>query len=337
MKTRLRASLVIVGLALLSATPAAPRFVRHVDLLAVHLFRPLDAGLVALRARMTEAPAAPPASGLDERVAQGLAARDALLRSGADLVAPGRPAAVARIVAIDQHQRLLLIDAGTGVELLPGDPVLAGQFGVGRVRHAQDGVAVVETPFTPEARFAGACAGEEGRPAIRIVLTGLARREWTAAVANPERLSGLEAGKDAVTPETVDLVPASIPTLPAGLRLGGIERDLTLARAGREAFCLRPRIDLAELDAVVVLLSRAPPSPLPPSFYGSQVARLACGLASHWRDGASLTGLTRPSRAPPACAACSTRGRTCCCWSWPRAARSRCARARPPWPKTAAT
>ncbi len=294
MKTRLRASLVIVGLALLSATPAAPRFVRHIDLLAVHLFRPLDAGLVALRARMSAPPPAPPPSGLDERVARGLAARDAVLRSGAEVVAPGRPQAVARVVVLDLHQRLLLIDAGTGVELSPGDPVLAGQYGVGRVRHAKDGVAVVETPFTPEARFAGACAGEEGKPAVRLVLTGLAGREWAAAVANPERLSGLEAGRDAVTPETGDLVPASIPTLPAGLRLGGIERDLKLARAGREAFCLRPRIDLAELDAVVVLLSHAPPSPAPSSFFVDQVARLSCGLASHWRDGANLTGFGLP-------------------------------------------
>lgn len=287
---------MVLGLTLLSLTPAAPGFLRFPELLAVHLFRPLDAAVLALRNRPRADRERPLDPSLVSRIQAGLRARDEMLLSGAREFAPNRPHLLARVVAFDAVHRRLLVDAGAGARLKPGDAVTAGHLAVGRVEHAQGGVAVVETPFSPNRRFDAACSGEDRRHDLRFVIKGLNRGEWSAAVTSPERKSKLLAGADVIVPEVGDLVPETVPTLPPGLRMGRLVKDLTLARTGHRAFCVEPVFDLRLLDAVVVLPTEEGEVDEPTlTFEITESDQLVCGLATPWRDGRVVLGFGLPA------------------------------------------
>ncbi|MFH0943771.1 MAG: rod shape-determining protein MreC [Planctomycetota bacterium] len=296
MKSRLRAGLVVIGLALVSLTPAAPTLIRWPELLAVQLYRPLDALVVWLR-RDREGDERVVISGEELlRIRQGIRDRNALLTTGAEKLLPGRPRIVARVVEMDLRGRRLLIDLGAGVEVPSGSPVLAGAYGIGRVTRQENGIAVVTTPWTPNARFAGACAVEDERRMVRFVTSGLSRTEWSAAVENPERKSALVPGASVFVPDVKDLELGSIPLLPADLRLGRLVEDQTLAKTGHKAFCVVPEIDLMLLDAVVVL-SDGPIGARPSlGFETTKVGALWCGLASPWRHGLTILGFGLPEQ-----------------------------------------
>jgi len=294
-RSRPRAGLVVLGLALISLTPMAPRLVRWPELLAVQLFRPLDALVVQLRKR-SEVPASEPILEQDLfRIRRGLDHRNQQLLSGARSLAPDRPHLLARVVEVDLRLRRLLVDAGEDAEIPVGAPVLAGNYGIGRVVGARHGVAVVETPWTPEARFAGACGGE--RREVRVVLSGLDRSEWSASVQNPESKSGLTPGEPVFVPDVRDLLLDDwIQLLPAGLRLGRLAEDQTLARTGQRAYCVVPELDLMLLDAVVVIAGQPGDRNPVLNLESTRVNALWCGLASPWRDGLILTGFGLPEQ-----------------------------------------
>ena len=281
---------------MVSLTPAAPNIVRWPELLAVQLYRPLDAFVVWLRRdREGDEPVAITGEEL-LRIRQGILARNALLTAGAEKLLPGRPRVVARVVEVDVHERRLLVDLGAGVEVPPGSPVLAGAYGIGRVTRQENGIAVVDTPWTPNARFAGACAVQDERRLVRFVTSGLSRTEWSAAVENPERKSALVPGASVFVPDVKDLKLGSIPLLPADLRLGRLVEDQTLARTGRKAFCVVPEVDLMLLDAVVVVSGDPIEAPPGHGFETTKVSALWCGLASPWRHGLMMLGFGLPDQ-----------------------------------------
>ncbi|MFG0317997.1 MAG: rod shape-determining protein MreC [Planctomycetota bacterium JB042] len=282
---------MILGLALLSLTPAAPSFLRRPELMAVHAYRPLD----LLRREIGETEAEEEGLGfapeLAARIEAGLSRWDELLLGGA-----GGGGVVARIVAIDRVRRRLLIDAGEGVRLAAGDAVTAGRYALGVVVRAESGMAVVDMPWTPDARFAGAAEDATGAE-VRLILAGLDRLEWTASVSHPERLSALRVDGDVRVPEVDDLLPASVPRLPPGLVLGSLRIDELLRRTGTEAFRVVPTLDVRGLDAVCVRTSGAAAGGGAAGFERREVGALACGLASPGRDGLVLTGLGLPDGA----------------------------------------
>ena len=294
MRSRPRAGLVVLGLALISLTPVAPRLVRWPELLAVQLFRPLDALVVRLRRNSEKAVSEPILEQDLIRIRRGLQQRDQLLLSGARRLLPGRRHLLVRVVEVDLRSRRLLVDAGEGAELPRGAAVLAGNIGIGRVLASKQGVAIVETLWTPNARFAGACVVGDPAQEVRFVLSGLDRAEWSASVENPERKSVLQPGEPVYVPDVKDLLPDSIQLLPAGLRLGRLAEDQTLLRTGRAAFCVVPELDLMLLDAVVVITGEMSGDTSVRDLEISKVRALWCGLASPWRHGLTLTGFGLP-------------------------------------------
>lgn len=285
---RVNLALIVLGLALLSLTPAAPEVMRRPELLAVHVYRPFDTarrGLVGVTE--DEAGSASFTDEVAERIEEGIARWDAQLlgEAGADGV-------IARIVTVDRARRRFLVDAGAGVALEVGDAVTAGKYALGVVRRVFGGIAVVETPWTPDARFAGAAEDAVGG-VVRLIVAGLDRPEWTASVSHPERLSALRVDGDVVVPVVDDLLPASVPRLPPGLVLGSLRTDELLRMTGTEAFRVVPTLDVRALDAVCVRTGGRLESP-PGTFERRQVSALTCGMASPGRDGLLLTGLGLP-------------------------------------------
>ena len=292
---RVNFGLVILGLALLSLTPAAPEFIRRPELFAVHAFRPLD----ALRDRLVRSGDDEPIESMPpeiaERIERGLASWDEQLAGEA--AGPDRVSRIARLVRIDRGRRRLLIDAGAGTPIAAGDPVTAGNYAIGVVSGVvggDGGLAVVNTPWTPHETFAAACTDAIGNR-VRLILTGLDRTAWTASVSHPERESALRAGENVIVPEVSDLIPDSVPRLPAGLLVGVLVQDELQRRAGTEAYRAAPRLDVRGLDAVSVRVSAARSSSgSREAFERRPVGVLGCGLASPGRDGLLLTGIGLP-------------------------------------------
>ncbi len=293
--------LVVLGLALVAITPAAPRFLRKPDIAAIHLFRPLDAAASALYRRVAEPPVEDATARRLERLEEGLGRWNDVLRAGADRFAPDRAAIVARIIAIDGTRRRLLVDLGRDVAAAPGDPVIAGNVAVGVVERCEAGCAVVVTPWTPEARFAAACLLEAEEREVRFVLVGLDRRAWTASVVHPERQTGLAAGVPVIVPAVDDLLPSSVPRLPPGLRVGELRVDEMLAATGTDTFRAVPVLDVRSLDAVVVLPTPSATPVTRTGFLRREVVRLSCGSASAARDAAFLAGSGLPDGAAVTC------------------------------------
>lgn len=286
--------MAVVGFALIALTPAAPSALRRVDALFVHVYRVFDFVIVRLREavhpdleRTTQLPAA-----VSESVRRGVSQWDVRLHAGLKESAPELETVVARVVALDRAKRRLLIDAGRSVTLEAGDPVTAGSALVGRVASAKNGVAVVDTPWTKEARFAGASVGEGELGPVRFVIRGLDREDVVAAVTNPERREGLRSGVEVVTPELSDLLPDSVRRAPVGLLLGRLALDEFLERAsGEVAYLVRPIVDVELLDAVIVgvpaeRVDRAGEG----SFQKTPLTKLSCSLLATWRDGAVASG-----------------------------------------------
>ncbi len=297
--------LIVFGVAILALTPAAPGPLRRFELLAVHLYRPLSTGFEQLELRSVVRE--PEAREEDRvRIATGIASWNAALKAGAEQYAPGREAVIARVVDVDTETRRMLIDAGAGCELTPGDPVLAGRVGVGFVEWARGGIAVVKTPYTPGARFVGlagepsgsSASGGSGGGPVRFVTRGVEWSDWSAAVMNPERERDLGAGLLVTVPDVSDLLPATVPTLPTGIELGRLRENPLLAETGRQGYCLVPSLQFWQLDAVAVLPARsAPASDDADEFKARVVEPIACGLLSPWRDGAVVTGFGLRDRA----------------------------------------
>jgi cell shape-determining protein MreC len=291
---RISSSVAVVGFALIALTPAAPSALRRIDALFVHLYRPLDA--VIERAHAAVHPEIPESLPLPEplrnRVVAGLRAWNAVLRSGLRESGPNLDSVVARVVALDRVKRLLLVDAGPDVEFEPGDPVSAGASLVGRVVRANNGVAVVETPWTRDVRFAGAIdLGPESDP-IRFVVRGLDREEVVAAVTNPERREGLRDDLDVFVPNVSDLLPESLRTPPMGLLLGKLSLDTESFHAsGEVAYLLQPSLDIELLDAVVIAFRPGREvDPPEKSFERRPLEKLTTSMLSNWRDGFVAVG-----------------------------------------------
>ncbi len=298
--SRFSASVAVVGFALLALTPAAPTAVRRCEVVFIHLYRVVDFLVARVRAsvhgpRPAVAPALPEA--IQDQLRRGLASWDATLRSGNKTHSPKLLSAIARIISIDRTKRRLLVDAGPGRSLEPGDPVSAGEFVVGRVAHAQDGVAVVETPWTPEARFAGSCLSEGAFAGpVRFVMRGLDREEAVAAATNPERREGLRDGALVEVPALDDLLPPTVARLPEKLVLGRLKVDEWLLKAsGEVAYLVYPAIDLEMLDAVAIGVPRDRKHPFrDKEFEVHESTTLSCGLLSSWRDGSALIAYDVP-------------------------------------------
>jgi cell shape-determining protein MreC len=295
-KARFPAGVAVVGFALLALTPTAPGFLRDLDLVFVHLFRVIDLPIVAAHRAVANsrgdgnAGEGLPAE-LRTRIRDGVARWDRLLRSGIERYAPELRTTIARVVAVDRLRRRLVIDAGPGVELRVGDPVAAGDVAVGRVIEAGGGLAVVETPWSRDARFAAGCVTAGGGEQIRFVSRGLARRESLAAVSNPERREGLVADYEVIVPNVDDLLPPGAPRLPPGLRLGRLELDERILRISAEHLWLvRPALDIELLDAVAVGFEASRRHAPGPYFEDVAPAALSCAALSPWRDGLALTG-----------------------------------------------
>lgn len=291
---RFSASVAVVGFALIALTPAAPAFVRRLDAVFVHLYRVFDFVIVLARDVVHDdlRTSRPLPGEVLQAVRTGVARWDARLRAGLAAAAQDKVTVIARVVALDRARRRLLIDGGPSVEFEVGDPVAAGAALIGRIVRAENGVAVVETPWSKEARFAGASAGSGELGPIRFVMRGLDRGESVAAVTNPERREGLKDGVDVVTPELGDLLPDSVDRPPVGLLVGTLALDETLAHAsGEVAFLVRPVVDFELLDAVVVGVTKDRARRDGASaFVRVPLQKLSCGLTSTWRDGAVATG-----------------------------------------------
>lgn len=286
--------MAVVGFALIALTPAAPAFVRRIDAFFVHLYRVFDSVVVFARDVVHDDLSIP--RGLTpavfDAVRAGVGRWDSRLRSGLADAAPERATVVARVVALDRARRVLLVDAGPDVDLAPGDPVAAGAALLGRVLRAESGVAVVETPWSKEARFAGASVGSGDLGPIRFVMRGLDRPEAVAAVTNPERREGLKDGLEVITPELDDLLPESVDRAPPGLLMGTLALDEWLAHAsGEVAFLVRPIVDVELLDAVVIGVAKERVRRTGASaFVRVPLTRLSCELLSTWREGAVASG-----------------------------------------------
>lgn len=291
---RFPSAVAVVGFALLSLTPAAPKFLRDFDLLFVHVYRLFDFAVKSLRSArgpVAANGASAPSPEESRRIVEGLRRWDAVLLSGARELVPDRPRVLARIVDVEVRTRRLLIDAGPDVKLAAGDPVVAGETAVGRVLFAHGGVAVVETPWSPDARFAAMCVGDAGAEDIRFVSRGLARDEFSASVVNPERREGLRADAEVRVPDVSDLLPDSVAALPPQLRLGRLEVDQDAERrGGKRAYCVRPVLDLALLDAVAVILDSRPPPRRASGFEFATGSLLTTGVLSSFRDGRMVVG-----------------------------------------------
>lgn len=303
-ESRFSASIAVVGFALIALTPTAPAFIRHIDLAFVHLYRVFDAVVGGLR---TESKASQQqrerarlaAEETRHRIQAGIKRWNDRLRDGARALAPRSASAVARIVAIDRVKRRLLIDAGLGLDLRPNDVVVASSVLIGRVQSSQQGLAVVETPWTPDARFAAASFKPGAEEPIRFVARGLVRDSAVAAVTNPERREGLTEGGLVETPEVSDLVPEDFGRIPPGFTIGRLAYDREAQRRSAEdQYLIEPIVDLELLDAVVVLYERDRLQQPVTTFAATEARRLGCGLLSPWRDGVVMSGISAPEGSP---------------------------------------
>lgn len=262
------AAIAALGFAVLALTPAAPHPLAHPEVPFLHLFALVHRVRAALGRSLEE----PARDALTERVRSSLDRWDAWLRTGT----PSDEGVVARIVEVDESRRRLLVDAGEGVSLHEGDWVAAAGRVVGVLERVDGPFGVVKTPWSPDARFYAACTDASGR-AVRLILVGLERRGWCAAVRHPERLAPIAEGAATLVPPVDDLLPASVPRLPEGLLYGTVRRDETLGRRGIEGWIVEPAVDPRALDAVVVR-GRASGPRMPP--FQEEETRSAFPLAA---------------------------------------------------------
>lgn len=296
MSARFPAALLVAGFAVLSLTPVAPSFMRDLDVLALHAYRPFAWTLREIRERrLANEPTLP---GGDDVVRallatarDRLAERDAALSDGAATLPAKRSFALARVVAVDPRSRQLLIDTGNHVRPSPGDAVLAGNQAVGMVEEVDGPFAVVKTPWTPRARFAAECgSGEPDDPRIRFVTVGEARDEWIAAVSSAEGRLSTARILDVKSANVTDLVPASTGLLPPGFFFGTMEADLKTAKTGLTTYCVRPIFDPRLLDAVVIVHEGPFETIGEADFVSATLDRLPTAQLSAWREGEALTG-----------------------------------------------
>lgn len=299
---------MVVGIAILSLTPASPAFLRELDVVALHGFRAVDLCVRAIygwfdrAGPSTTADSAHPhqtqgqdpsadlsATALDlANAAEGVRRWDALQSEVARSLAPDRSAIVARVIALRDGSRRLLLDAGKDSAVEVGDPVLFGEIAIGLVTRVERGICVVETPWSEDARFAGTSRSLTDE-AVRFVMVGRGRTQRLAAVQNPEHLQGLVAGREVTAPDVRSWLPPSVAVFPAGTRIGVLEVDKQReAIQGEEGFIVRPLFDPVALDAVVILVRGSAQSSS--AFVERSCGRLAIGLLSSWRDGGAIFG-----------------------------------------------
>lgn len=289
MRSALSTSLVVIGLAVLSMTPASPQFLRDLDLTALYLFRAMDVLLERAVDGLSKprAPLADPVDGAALR--QKLRAWDDVLLSGAGRYARDRRAVVARIVEVEAGGGRFVIDAGPAAMLQVGAAVLAGDVGIGFVTWAQDGVAVVRTPFCDDTRVAGLCTDAYGRP-VPFVLVGTGEPAHAAKVTHPERQDGLTVGAEVRAPDVTDLLPPSVTVMPAGVRLGVLALDPEeTGLRGQDSFLMQPILTLDALDAVAVVCDRFA-ADTADAFIMVPGHRLTGGMLTPWRDGFGMLG-----------------------------------------------
>ena len=294
MRSALVPGLVVLGLAVLSLTPASPRFLRELDLLGVFAYRLLDGLVDGALSRLSE-PSEPPPPPDMETIERGLAAWDDVLRSGASRLAADRVAVIARVVEVEAGGTRFAVDAGPDATFRAGDPVMAGDIAVGLVVRSVRGVAMVETPFAQDARFAGVARSENGI-AVRFISVGEGRAARRASVSFPERADErLTVGEEAIAPEVADLLPGSVAVFPAGARIGVIEEDHARAKArGEPAYRVAPILHPGVIDAVAVLVERDADTGLAGGFTSSSARRLHAGMLTPWSDGFGMTGAAAP-------------------------------------------